>query len=446
MNGPLNAAQIYEQINGGPGTNWLVAAQESATGLTSTLSERAQQIADLAAKIQAGWTGEAGANAANAALPLANASIEDASLLAKAGSALEDQTSAFGTVKNSVVPVPASKPEMTSADVVEAVTTGNWNGYNNKVGEWQAKSQQNIDAFAGYHASSMGNGDTMPSSFAPLVDPGASISLAGETAAPGGGQPNGPTGGIGGGQPNTVGGSQSHAPGQGAPPPGGAGPSLVPNQQSAQNQQPAPSPSDSTKAAAYNPPPVTPTPTPPATTNTTPYVPYSGGNNNAPFIGGVVKTGPGGQLGNTGGRPGSGPIGGTGRVIGGTGNIAGGPGKVAGGPGSPTGGPGNSPGRTVGTPGGPGGMTGGPGGVTGGPGSSTGRTVGGPGGISGAAGANGRPGSTPIGGAAPGANRGEEDKEHQRPEYLLGPDPDELFGGDREKPVPPVIGETGKPA
>ncbi|MGC7093815.1 hypothetical protein ACPZ19_04030 [Amycolatopsis lurida] len=408
MNGPLNAAQIYEQVNGGSGTGRLLDAQEGAINLTATLSERAQQIANLASKIQAGWTGEAGANAANAALPVAKASLEDAALLAEAGSALENQSSSFGTVKNTVVPVPATKPEMTSADVVAAVTTGNWDGYNNKVGEWQAKSQQNIDAFAGYHASSMGNGDTMPSSFAPLVDPGASISLAGETAAPGGGQPNGPTGGIGGGPPNTVGGSQSHAPGQSAPPPSGVGPSSVPNQQT---------PSDSTKAAAYNPPPVAPTPTPPATPNTTPYAPYSGGNNNAPFIGGAVKTGPGigpgGQPGNTGGRPGlSGPIGGTGRVIGG-------PGNVAGGPGNPTGGPGNSPGRTVG----------------------------GPGGISGAAGVNGRPGgSTPIGGAAPGANRGEEDKEHQRPEYLLGPDPDELFGGDREKPVPPVIGETGKPA
>ncbi|AXB46703.1 PPE domain-containing protein [Amycolatopsis albispora] len=429
MNGPLNASQIYEQINGGPGTNWLVAAQESSVSLTSNLSERAQQIANLASKIQAGWTGEAGNNAANAALPLAKASLEDASLLAKAGSALEDQTSAFGTVKNSVVPVPPNKPELTSADVFEAITTGNWNSYNDKVGDWQAKSQQNIDAFAGYHATSMGNGDTMPSSFTPLVDPGASVSLAeagGEkNAPPGGGQPNGPTGGVGGGQPHPIGGGQPNT-GQ----PNGSQPNAGQPNVPAQGTPPAPNPTDNTKAAAYNP------PTTPKMPPTTPYLPPSGPTNpGVPTPVGAFNTnfGPGAN-----GQPG-----GTGRVGGGTGRIG------------PGGQPGVGTGGQPGKPGAPGPVAGGPGrpAVPGNP-AGPGRMVGGGmpvegvaarGGAAGATGRPGAPGGAPMGGAAPGANRGEEDKEHQRPDYLLGPDPDVLFGGDREKPVPPVIGETRKP-
>ncbi|UJW33707.1 hypothetical protein L3Q67_08050 [Saccharothrix sp. AJ9571] len=418
MNSPLNAAQIYEQINGGPGTTWLVAAQESASNLTSNLSERAQQIANLAQKIQAGWTGEAGANAANAALPLAKASIADAELLAEAGTALESQTSAFGTVQHRVVPVPPTKPELTSADVFDAVTTGNWDGYNNKVGEWQAKSQQNIDAFAGYHATSMGNGDTMPSSFTPLVDPGAPIGLAEHTATPTGGAP-------GGSQPNTTAGNV----------PGGSHPgnvSPIPQQQQApqqKQQQPAPagqspspvgqSPTDGTKAAAYNPP-VAPK-APPSGGTPNPYSPPPGSNPWSP---------PPGFPANPGGRPGTGVPNSGGLYNGGRPGSLGGPGGTPGTPGTP----GNPPGRSVG-------------GVPTGGAPTGGAPVRGGTGPAGMAGKPGGPGGVPFGPAgAGGAQRGEEDKEHRRPDYLFGPDPDKLFGGDTEKPTPPVIGETRKPS
>jgi hypothetical protein len=44
-------------------------------------------------------------------------------------------------------------------------------------------------------------------------------------------------------------------------------------------------------------------------------------------------------------------------------------------------------------------------------------------------------------GHGPGGGKKEEDKEKKAAAYLRNPDPDGTFGGDIEKPVPPVIGE-----
>ncbi|MGC7093651.1 hypothetical protein ACPZ19_03195 [Amycolatopsis lurida] len=396
--GPLTAAQIYEQINGGSGTGHLDEARDATHSLRAQLLESAQLVGELAKQIQDGWTGEAGNTAANAAGPLAKAALEDADLLSEADLAVTSQASAFYTVKNSVVPVAPDKPELTSADVLDAVVTGNWHGYTDKVGEWQAQSQQNIDAFAGYHSSSMDNGDTMPSSFAPLVDPGAPVSLADPVAGDKAEKGHTPTTPPSGSQPNSFDGGQPKVTGGAQPEPGGPS-HVVPPQAQTQNAQPASGIQDGTKAASH-----TPT-ADPKTPAAKPFAPTSSGP----------------PMGNSPGTPAS--FGGAYRTGGGFSSGSGGSGS------------GGKPGNTVARPGVPGNVP------------APGRPVGGGTGEAAATrgATTGKPGVTPVGGAVPGASRGEEDEEHQRPAYLLGPDPEELFGGDTEKPVPPVIGETPQP-
>ena len=58
--GPLTAAQIYEQITGGEGTQSLADAQDSARQLTQQRIERAERINALRAKTMRGWQGGAG--------------------------------------------------------------------------------------------------------------------------------------------------------------------------------------------------------------------------------------------------------------------------------------------------------------------------------------------------------------------------------------------------
>jgi hypothetical protein len=59
----------------------------------------------------------------------------------------------------------------------------------------------------------------------------------------------------------------------------------------------------------------------------------------------------------------------------------------------------------------------------------------------GAAGAAGGRGG--MGGAVPPGARGkgDEDSEHETPDYLVDPDPDDTFAGDLPRTAPPVIGE-----
>jgi hypothetical protein len=146
-------------------------------------------------------------------------------------------------------------------------------------------------------------------------------------------------------------------------------------------------------------------PTPPSNfppnnpgTNPSGYVPPQGG-------GGQYPGGPNGG-------PGSGGFGG-----GGSGFVGGGGGF------GPAGGFG---------PMGPGGAAGAAApGAAGGPGARG--AMGGPGGAAGGRGAGG------MGGMGAGHGQGGEDSEHQRPSYLVEPDPDAMFGTDRLT-APPVIG------
>jgi PPE family protein len=410
VEGPLTAAQIYEQITGGKGARSLVDAQDSASQLTQRMIERASRINALRAKTMSGWQGGAGDAAADSTAPLVQAAMDDAIHLKNAQSAVEAQVGAFGTAKNSVKPVAAQPPEITADDLVNTFA-GDGKSYHTKVASWQADSQANIDAFSAYHSASNTNGGQMPAQYAQLTDSGAPIVLDTGTPTPG------KTTGTDTGQ-RTQSGRQTQQP-------------AVPNQtqyrpgtqtgqtQTGQNQtgqdqvgsqtpgSTTPSTSDETHANSYVPKPVMP---PAASTGyqfgptgqpVNPFGPYGAG-----------EFGPGTGTGYGPGSGGYGPGGGGGYRGTGSGAV-------------------NEPGAR--------GM---------GPGSGSGRGVPGEnvaGGRPGAAGAAGGRGANgmPMGAGA-GQGKKEEDKEKKAAAYLRNPDPDDTFAGDIEKPMPPVIGEKPK--
>ncbi len=147
----------------------------------------------------------------------------------------------------------------------------------------------------------------------------------------------------------------------------------------------------------------------------------------------------GGGPGFTGGPAFTGGPGGTG-----LGRGPGGPG--AGGPGARgAGGPGNPGARGAGGAGGPGARGvagGGDGGARGGARAGAGpveESTRGRQGAQAGGGAGGRNAGGAGGGAGGGKGQGEEDTEHQRPSYLIEPDPEDTFGTDQIT-APPVIG------
>jgi hypothetical protein len=453
--GPLNAAEIYEQVTGGEGVDSLADAQDGAGQLTDRMVERAQRISSLRAKTMAGWQGGAGDSAADATLPLVQAAADDAVHLKTAQTAVGAQMDAFGTAKYSVKPVASQPPEMTSDDFYN-ILTGDGQSYNTKVSGWQADSQANIEAFGAYHSASTSNGGQMPAQYAQVSDSGAPISMTtpgqdtqgtqdtrGKTATDAGEWARNP------GQTNVSGQDQEVR----------IGPNQNVYNQDIQSgndrghgsypvsaQTPGSGASDGTQANHYVPP---------------------------AAQGGGYQFGPTGQpLGNFGGGAGDQPYGGY------TGSGGFGPGSGGFGTGTGAGtGTGSGPGaggyrtgapNTGGTGSGPGtGNTSGP--NTGGPNTGGYRTGGaintggsnqrglgtGPGsgarlpeeripgqptarGTAGTRGANGMP----MGTAAGGRGAKDDDKEKKSAPYLKNPDPDETFGGFIEKPMPPVIGES----
>ncbi|MEU0790977.1 hypothetical protein ABZ342_12990 [Amycolatopsis sp. NPDC005961] len=410
--GPLTAAQIYEQITGGEGIRSLGDAHDSATHLTNRMIERAQRINSLRAKTMSGWQGDAGQSAADATLPLVQAAADDAVHLETARTALGAQMDAFGTAKNSVKPVSAQPPEITAVDVLHAVNGDGIGSYKTKVAGWQADSQANIDAFGAYHSASGTNGEQMPARYAQLSNSGSPIGMTEDTQRKAGPtdtgewarnprQPQVPA------QQNR----QTVQPGQNQV--RNQVQNQVQNQTQNQNVRlPGSHDPDGTHADSYVPKPVA----------------AQGG----------YQFGPTGQPGSNGGNLGGNTFGpGTGGYTGG------GFGPGTGGYGSgtstgyrPGGGSGTGPGTGSGTGTSPGtGMRG--------PGPNTGARLpeerlpnsAPPRGATGQRGANGMPMTTPAGG------RKDEDKEKKTAAYLRNADPDETFGGFTEKPMPPVIGE-----
>ncbi|MGW3962162.1 PPE domain-containing protein [Amycolatopsis sp. NPDC005003] len=413
--GPLTAAQIYEQITGGEGIGSLADAQDGASQLTTRMVERAQRISALRVKTMSGWQGSAGEAAADATRPLVQAAADDAVHLRNAQTAVGAQMDAFGTAKNSVKPVAAQPPVLEVDDVLQAISDNGWGSYHAKVAGWQADSQANIDAFSAYHSASTANGGQMPAQYAQLSDSGAPISMrtSGDKAGP------------------TDTGDWARNPSQTQIPaqdrqvsrPGqnrGTDQGQQQNQQTQQDQQNRPTQPDQARPGTTN------TDTIPDNTHANSYVPKPV----MPAAQGGYEFGPTGQPVSNLTGPGTNWSGGFGP---GTGPYVGGGYQTGTGPGSGTGTP------RAGTGTGPG--TGNQRGL----GNSTGArlpeerfpTTNPARGAAGPRGANG----LPMG--APGQGRGgkEEDREKKTAPYLQNPDPDGTFGGFTEKPMPPVIGE-----
>jgi hypothetical protein len=415
--GPLTASQIYEQITGGTGTQSLSDAQSITADMTKLMVERASKINSLRKKTMSGWQGSAGEAAADSTMPLVQAAQDDAIHLQNAQSAVGAQMGAFGTAKNSVKPVAAQPPDITADDLYNTLA-GDGKSYQTKVAGWQADSQASIDAFRSYHSASTTNGGQMPAQYAQLTDSGAPITL--DTGTPATGKTTGTDTGRREQdrqrtQPPGIPDQTQYRPGT------QTGQNQTSQNQTGQNQvgqdqvggrtpgATTPSTSDDTHANSYVPQPVMP---PAASTG------YQFGPTGQP----LNSLGPGGF-----GPYGSGEFGpGTGYTPGGYGTGSGSGGYRGTGSGAV-----NEPGaRGVG------------------PGSGSGRGVVGEnlaGGRPGAAGAAGGRGANgmPMG-HGPGGGKKEEDKEKKAAAYLRNPDPDGTFGGDIEKPVPPVIGEKPK--
>jgi hypothetical protein len=438
----IDCYQIWDQIAHGPGPASIDQGQQAATRLKASYNDRLTTIDKLSRDMDAAWTGKGAAAAQDAGAHPLKAWMQDSGTkLADSDKYLGDQHTAFTTVAAKVQEVPQKPPD---------------NGFLNSVTPWETdtdraikdyntKGQANVDAFNEYFKASAANGKGLPTYSAldgsvdkvGVTDDGKD-GKGGDGKAengtgdggdgtgtgtgnggyqpgniPGGGSggytpPNIPGGGGGGYQPGNIpGGSGGYQPGNipggGGYQPGntsGSGGYQPGNIPGSPNYTP-PNFSDGTAAAGYTPPNI-------------PGADFSGGGFGPGGSGsaGLGGFGPGGA-----GSIGSGDFG-----PGGSGSI----GAGGFGPGGSGFGPGSSTGGAAGS------------GMSGAGSGAGGAGAGGAGGAgAGKPGASGMSGMGGMHGGKGGKGGGDEERTSK---YLMGDDPNDLFGTD-ELTAPPVIGE-----
>lgn len=389
----LDARQIYQQISGGPGPASLQQGSATALDLQNAHQQRADQIAKLNEKMDAAWQGDSSQAAQAGGRPLQIWLNDSAQNLGTSSQYISHQAQDFAVVAQKVQPLPENPPSMGFVDHINP-----WSDKDSEIKDYNQKAQQNVDAFNAYYQASAQNAAGMPQYNGdpgkPISDGGGGNGHSGDGGGGGAGG-GGVTGGGGGGAGGTGsgggggGGGAGNLPkiGGGAGGTGSGGAGGVGSGIGGAGGGYTPPNWDNTTAAGY---------TSPNTTSTS----GLGPNTFSP-----TSFGPGSGGGGAGGGGVAG-FGGAGFGPGGAGSI--------------------SAGSTTGA----------------GPGSGSGAgsagAYGASGGRAGAAGAAGRSG-TGMGGMHGGKGEGAEDEEHET-KYLVGDDPNELFGTD-ELTAPPVIGE-----
>ncbi|WP_037307544.1 PPE domain-containing protein [Amycolatopsis orientalis] len=411
----IDCYNIWEKIVTGPGTGSIQEGQAAATRLKAGYQDRLTTIDNLSKEMDAAWTGKSAEAAQESGAHPLRAWMEDSGKkLADSDKYLGEQNTAFTTVKAKVQPVPKDPPKNNLLNSITPWTTDT----DRAIRDYNQKGQANVDAFNEYFKASSENGKKMPT-YSKMEGQNTNVDVNGggkDKDGDGQGDRNGnngmPPGGIStppgsmppGGMPNIPGvntpgvnmpGSNipgSNLPGSNLPGsnlPGSNIPGGHFNPNIPGSDYKPPSWNDGTHASGFTPPKI-------------------------PGAGGFGPSGGGGGGGGFGGTdiPGAGGFGPDGGF---------GPGGAGFGPG----GPGSASGAAI-----PGGAAGagrggmGPGGAgAAGAGRGAGGMMGGMGGM-GAGGAKGK---------------GAEDEERSS-KYLVGDDPNDIFGTD-ELTAPPVIGE-----
>lgn len=432
----IDCYQIWDQVSHGQGPQSIADGQAAAARLKQSYQGRLDTIDKLAGDMDAAWKGGAADAAQNAgAHPLRVWMQDSGTKLQDSDRYLGDQHSAFTTVAAAVQEVPQQPPQNNMLNEAWPFETDT----DRAIKDYNTKGQANVDAFTSYFKVSNENGKGMPTYSAAQgeVD---KVGLAPTKPDPGKVDPNKnskmtwvPDHSKGGSQPGNPGGGNFN-PGGGSFNPGGTG--------SVYNPAKVP-------AAGYTP---TPGYTPPNTPGSSGYVPptsSTGSSYTPPNYDGTSASSykpppvvPGADYSGGGFGPGGS---GSSYTPGGAagGSYSGGAGSYGGGSGFSPGGFGPGGSASFG-PGGSGSSSGaanfGPGGGSGAGAAGAGAAGAGAAGAANAAGKAGTSGSSGMGGmggARGGKGAGDEDRMSK---FLLGDDPNDIFGTD-ELTAPPVIGE-----
>jgi hypothetical protein len=209
---PLTPHEIYESLRGGVGTPQLDEGRHAANLQWQAEQYRADLISRQADLVRTGWEGAASDSASGAVKPLADSALMGSVRLSMAEKIMDRQSASFHDAANSVRPVAAAPPEPDFGDMMWPFVD-----YDQKVTNYQADAQHNINVFRGYDTTSEGHELAM-TDYPTADDTGGTITVSdgddridepgggpregtepfGQRLDPGGDPGNGPGGGPGG--------------------------------------------------------------------------------------------------------------------------------------------------------------------------------------------------------------------------------------------------------
>jgi len=411
----MNGSEIYHNFRAGTGDDGkgLYTAAFQVQQLVKNYDARTDSITRLTTTMEGAWQGGAAGAARRGSGPLAVEHGLAQEGMFTAQSTLNNQVDAFSSAKTAVVEVP---PEPDKPGVWDNLSSfgGAGRNYETKMTDYNAANDTNVAIMESYEGTTDTNTSAMPTSYGRITMDYADVGVLPPGPPP---EPLPWQQPPGTGEPGE--GDSGQTPGQTRNPPQTTG---TPDQTGNPNDNGTTNPNDNrpTNPSEFRPTPVEPPRTPP---------PGQGGNQGGnPNMPGFMPPGSGFGPTGGGGNPGGSRMGsGSGYGRGGGGFGPGGSGG-AGGSGGGSGGSGSGSGTRGPGAGMPGGAAAAAEGAPGRGGLGGGRGMGMGGGGMGGGGGGGR------------GQSGEDDAEHERPSFLVEPDPHDTFGTDQVT-APPVIGE-----
>lgn len=155
----IDCYNIWEKIVTGPGTGSISEGQAAATRLKAGYQDRLTTIDNLSKEMDAAWTGKsAEAAQQSGAHPLRTWMDDSGKKLVDSDKYLGEQNTAFTTVKAKVQQVPKDPPKNNLLNSVTPWTTDT----DRSIRDYNQKGQANVDAFNEYFKASSENGKQMP--------------------------------------------------------------------------------------------------------------------------------------------------------------------------------------------------------------------------------------------------------------------------------------------
>ncbi len=155
----INCYDIWEKIVTGPGTGSISEGQAAANRLKGGYQDRLTTIDALSKEMDAAWTGKTAEAAKESGAHPLRAWMEDSGKkLADSDKYLGEQNNAFTTAKAKVQEVPREAPKNNLLNSITPWTTDT----DRAIRDYNQRGQSNVDAFNEYFKASSENGKQLP--------------------------------------------------------------------------------------------------------------------------------------------------------------------------------------------------------------------------------------------------------------------------------------------